>query len=192
MSSKKRYPARTPRAAFGIRIQELRAAGCWWAKRWQGVIEKVAFGARLGKGRNYAVSGQVLEMSPPSPHVVAKVLGAREEPYEVTLDFRTPPPEARARIVDAIVSEPIVVARLLAGDLPMEVEAAFRAVGLDLFPGAKLAPGKYDMTTKCSCPDYANPCKHCTAVLFVLGEEVARRPASLLELRGISMEELVR
>ena len=53
-----------------------------------------------------------------------------------------------------------------------------------------LAPGKYDMTTKCSCPDYANPCKHSSAVLLLLGEEVARRPATLLELRGISLEEL--
>ena len=189
--SKRRYPARTPHAAHGIRMQDLRVAGCWWAKRWQGAIEKVAFGARLGKGRNYALSGQVLEMSPPAPHVYAKVMGAREEPYEVTLDFRQPPSETRRRIVEAIAAEPIVVARLLAGDLPMDVEAAFRAEGLDLFPGAKLAPGRYDMTTKCSCPDYANPCKHCVAVLYVIGEEVARRPAALLEMRGMPLEELL-
>ena len=46
------------------------------------------------------------------------------------------------------------------------------------------------MTTKCSCPDYANPCKHSSAVLLLLGEEVTRLPASLLELRGITLEEL--
>ena len=46
------------------------------------------------------------------------------------------------------------------------------------------------MTTACSCPDYANPCKHSAAVLLILGEEIARRPATLVELRGISMEEL--
>ena len=62
--------------------------------------------------------------------------------------------------------------------------------GFDLFPGGKLAPGKYDMTTACSCPDYANPCKHVAAVLLVLGEEIARRPLALLELRGVGEEEL--
>lgn len=46
------------------------------------------------------------------------------------------------------------------------------------------------MTTSCTCPDYANPCKHSSAVLLVLGEEIARRPATLLELRGLTMEEL--
>ena len=46
------------------------------------------------------------------------------------------------------------------------------------------------MTTACSCPDYANPCKHVAAVLLVLGEEIARRPLTLLELRGVGEEEL--
>ena len=82
------------------------------------------------------------------------------------------------------------IARLLADDLPTEVDALFRAEGYTLFPGGRLAPGKYDMTTSCSCPDYANPCKHSCAVLFLLGEEIARRPTTLLEVRGISLEEL--
>ena len=84
----------------------------------------------------------------------------------------------------------MLVARLLADDLPTEIGLLFRTEGYDLFPGGKLGPGKYDMTTKCSCPDYANPCKHAAAALLILGEEIARRPMTLLELRGISMEDL--
>ena len=96
----------------------------------------------------------------------------------------------RPRLVAAIRREPMLVARLLADDLPTEVEALFRKEGFDLFPGGKLGPGRYDMTTACSCPDYANPCKHTSAALLILGEEIARRPATLLELRGILLEEL--
>jgi uncharacterized Zn finger protein len=190
--AKKRYPIRIPRFAAGIRAQESRtgAGGSWWARRWRHVLESMGLGARLGRGRNYAVSGQVVSMEIAGPHVSAAVIGTRPEPYAVTVDFRTPEGESRKRIVAALRSEPMVAARLLADDLPMEVEAAFRAEGLDLFPGGKLAPGAYDMTTRCSCPDYANPCKHSSAVLLLLGEEIARRPSALLELRGISMEEL--
>ena len=193
MSRKKKYPIRVPRFAAGIRAQENRTGGAgrsWWARRWRQIMEKMGLGARLGRGRNYAASGQVVSLKIAGPHIEASVVGTRPDPYTVTIDFRTPDDDARGRIVAQLRAEPMVAARLLADDLPTEVESLFRAEGCDLFPGGKLGPGRYDMTTKCSCPDYANPCKHSSAVLLLLGEEIARRPATLLELRGISLEEL--
>ena len=192
MSRRKRYPVRIPRYAAGIRAQELRtgAGRSWWAKRWLQTMERMGLGARLGRGRNYAMSGQVTAMKIAGPKVEATVVGTRCDPYAVSVVFRAPEGEARARIVGRIKSEPMLVARLLVDDLPTEVEMFFREEGLDLFPGGKLGPGRYDVTTACSCPDYANPCKHSSAVMMILGEEVARRPAALLELRGITMEEL--
>ncbi|MBR3222486.1 MAG: SWIM zinc finger family protein [Kiritimatiellae bacterium] len=190
--SKKRYPVRIPRFAAGIRAQESRTGSgrSWWAKRWLESIEAMQLGARLGRGRNYALSGQVVSLRIEGPQVTASVVGARPEPYEVSIVFRTPDDAAHARIVGRMRAEPMHVARLLADDLPIEVEAMFREEGMDLFPGGRLAPRTYDVTTACTCPDYANPCKHVTAVLLILGEEVARRPATLLELRGITVEEL--
>ena len=192
MSGKKRYPVRIPRFANGIRAQESRggAGRNWWFCRWRQVLEGMGLGARLGRGRNYALSGQVTEMRIEGPHVKASVVGTRPDPYRVTVDFRIPEGDARKRIVAALRGEPMLVARLLADDLPTEVEELFRAEGFTLFPGGKLGPGRYDMTTRCSCPDYANPCKHSSAVLLLLGEEIARRPSTLLDLRGIPMEEL--
>ena len=190
--SKKRYPVRIPRYATGIRAQESRLGNgrSWWTKEWSRRLEAMGLKGRLGRGKNYALSGQVVSMDLEGNRVVAKVQGLRENPYEVTIDFRTPEDAARERLLNAIRDEPMLVARLLADDLPTEIGLLFRAEGYDFFPGGKLAPGKYDMTTKCSCPDYANPCKHTAAALLILGEEIARRPMTLLELRGISMEDL--
>lgn len=190
--SKKQFPIRIPRFAAGIRSQEPRGGAnrCWWAMRWRQVMERMGLGARLGRGRNYAVSGQVVSLKLEGPLVTASVVGTRPEPYSVNITFRTPEGNARDEIIGALRAEPMIVARLLADDLPIETESLFRERGLDLFPGGKLGEGRYDMTTKCSCPDYANPCKHSSAVLLLLGEEIARRPATLLELRGIAMEEL--
>lgn len=192
MSGKKRYPVRIPRFAAGIRAQESRAGAgrSWWAREWTHRLELMGLRGRLGRGKSYALSGQVVSLALAGPHVAAQVQGTRPDPYAVTLDFRTLDAAARARIVAALRAEPMRVARLLADDLPSDVSAIFRDEGYDLFPGGKLGPGRYDMTTACSCPDYANPCKHTAAVLLLLGEEVARRPVTLLELRGILPEEL--
>ena len=190
--SKKHYPVRIPRYAAGIRAQESRSGGArtWWARRWLEVLERMGLGARLGRGKHYAVSGQVTGMRFEGPHVEAQVVGTRPDPYRVTIDFRVPEGAAREAIVARIKGEPMLAARLIADDMPTEVEQAFRDCGLDFFPGGKLAPGVYDMTTACSCPDYANPCKHVSAVLLILGEEIARRPMTLLDLRGIAEEDL--
>ena len=190
--SRKRYPVRIPRYATGIRAQESRTGQgrSWWTKEWARRLEAVGLKGRLGRGKNYALSGQIVSMKLVGPHVEAQVVGTRPEPYTVTVDFRVPGDEARARIVARLRAEPMLVARLLVDDLPMEVETFFTDEGFTLFPGGKLGPGRYDMTTKCTCPDYANPCKHTSAVLLILGEEVSRRPVTLLELRGIPVEDL--
>ncbi len=190
--SKKKFPVRIPRFAAGIRAQELRSGGgrSWWAKRWTLAIEGMRLKGRFARGRNYALSGQVTALRMEGPCVTARVVGSRPDPYRVGVVFRAPDSGARARIVARLKEEPMLVARLLTDDLPLEVEEIFRAEGFSLFPGGKLGPGRYDVTTSCSCPDYANPCKHSAAVLMLLGEEAAWRPATLLELRGITMEEL--
>ncbi len=191
--SKKNFPVRIPRFAAGIRAQESRSGSSrsWWAKEWMRRLEGMGLKGRLGRGKNYALSGQVTALRLVGPHVEADVVGTRPMPYRVTIDFRVPDEATQKRIIAAIRREPMWVARLLADDLPSDVERIFREEGTALFPGGKLGVGVYDMTTACSCPDYANPCKHSTAVLLLLGEEIARRPMTLLEFRGIQVEDLV-
>ena len=195
----KHYPLRVTRNAFGIRAQDLRtlARGTWWARRWIAALEAMRLGARFGRGRQYAVSGQVTDLVAEGSHVSASVVGSRPEPYRVTLDFTAAEGAARERIAEAIRSQPMTLGRLLAGDLPVEAVELFRAEGIPLFPQAeprgKTPEGKmiWDVVMRCSCPDWSRPCKHMVAVLLLLGEEVARRPATLLALRGVDVESLV-
>ena len=192
MRGKKKYPVRIPRFAPGIRSQDPRggASRSWWSRRWLESLESMGVGGRLARGRAYAVSGQIVSLRIAGPRVEAQVVGARSDPYNVTVDFSLPSDDARRAVLSALRSDPMLVARLFAGDLPLEVEELFRRVGVRLFPGGKIAPGVYDVTLSCSCPDWANPCKHTCAVMLILGEEIARRPMTLLEFRGIEEGDL--
>lgn len=197
--SRKRYPLRVTRDAYGIRAQELRtlARTAWWARRWIAALEEMRLGPRFGRGRQYAVSGQVTDLILDGPHVEATVVGSRETPYKLTLDFTSAQGDALARISSAIGDEPMRLARLLTDDMPTEIDELFRRENLPLFPQAApraVSPDgrpAYDVKMHCSCPDWARPCKHLVAVMLLLGEEVARRPSALLSLRGIDIDELL-
>lgn len=195
--SAKRYPLRIARTAHGIRAQDLRTLvrTAWWARRWIAALEAMRLGPRLGRGRQYALAGQVTELVREGTRIEASVTGSRPEPYRVSLDFTAA--RAEGPTAAALRAEPMLLARLLVDDLPTEVEELLRGEGVPLFPRGdplgKTPEGRarYDVTMHCTCPDWARPCKHIVAVLLLLGEEIARRPATLLALRGVDVDDLV-
>jgi uncharacterized Zn finger protein len=69
--------------------------------------------------------------------------------------------------------------------MPYEVEEAFGVAGLSLFPT------RHEIEMRCSCPDWAVPCKHVAAVYYLLGEEFDRDPFLLFELRGREREQVM-
>ncbi|MDD2459611.1 MAG: SWIM zinc finger family protein [Kiritimatiellia bacterium] len=189
MSKKKRYALRTPLTVKGgIRSQNAHSGPlrAWWSRRWTEVIERFRLGARLGRGRNYAVSGQVSQLEIAPGMITAQVQGANKEPYASSIRFRTVAEDAKAGLIAALRAQPMLVARLLVAELPLEVEGLFRAAGCPLFPQRE-----NDLTSRCSCPDYANPCKHLAAIYYLLGEAITKNPLLLLGVRGISRAELL-
>lgn len=85
-----------------------------------------------------------------------------------------------------MASRAIFAARLLAGEMPPDIEEVFAAARVHLFPESE-----EDMVMDCSCPDWANPCKHIAAVYYVLGNEFDRDPFLVFALRGRTREEIV-
>src|SRR5206468_12920899 len=119
--------------------------------------------------------------------VEAIVQGSRPDPYNVTIEAQTLSGAEWTRLVDALAREARFAASLLAGQMPPDVEQAFAAAGLSLFPARR-----EDLRTTCTCPDWSNPCKHIAAVYYLLGEEFDRDPFLVFELRGLDRDELVR
>lgn len=182
------FPRSKPRAAKGgIKAQSKRGAfgSSWWAKRWIAVLEGFNIGARLSRGRSYARRGQVLSIDIEAGEVTAKVQGSRPKPYDVTINVAELSSKDWDKVVRLLSSQARFTAKLLAGEMPQNIEDIFQEAGLSLFP-QKLK----DLQTACSCPDYSNPCKHIAAVYYLLGEEFDRDPFLLFRLRGLSREEL--
>jgi uncharacterized Zn finger protein len=184
-----RFPRSRPRAAKGgIKAQSKRGSfgQSWWAKRWIGVLESFDIGARLGRGRSYARNGQVLSIDIAEGEVKAKVQGSRPQPYAVTIEVEVLTAKQWDQLVKTLSSQALFVAKLLAGEMPQDIEQVFEAAKLSLFPRKQ-----EDLKTDCSCPDWSNPCKHVAAVYYLLGEEFDRDPFLLFRLRGLGRDELL-
>ena len=168
------FPRSRPRAAKGgIKSQSKRGAfgQSWWAKRWIAVLESFDIGARLGRGRSYARQGQVVSIDVEPGIVKAKVQGTQPRPYSIKIKLKPLSDQDWDKVTEAMASQAIFAAKLLAGEMPADIEEAFDAVNVALFPTAET-----DLDTDCSCPDWANPCKHIAAVYYLLAERFDEDP----------------
>ena len=185
---RRRRPSVPREAKGGIKAQSKRGTfgESWWASQWIGVLESFNIGARLGRGRSYARRGQVLSIEIDKGKVHAKVQGSRPKPYDVKLQVKTLSASDWRKLAKVLSRQAIFSSKLLMGEMPQDIEKAFKKAGLFLFP-EKLQ----DLKTACSCPDWSNPCKHIAAVYYLLAEEFDRDPFLIFKLRGINREDLV-
>jgi len=158
----------------------------WWAKRWINVLEGFNLGARLGRGRSYARKGQVRSIDIQKGIVTAKVQGTRRKPYHITISIKILPQPQWKKLAEVIAGQALFAARLLNGEMPEDIEEAFKQKNFSLFPNRQ-----GDLQTDCSCPDWSNPCKHIAAVYYLLGEEFDRDPFLIFKLRGITRDEMI-
>ena len=179
----------TIEAKGGIKAQSKRGAfgESWWAKRWIATLESFNIGARLDRGRSYARKGQVLSIDIDKGVIKSKVQGSRPKPYDITIKVKTLADADWQKLADALSTQAIFAAKLLAGEMPQEIEEAFTGAKLSLFPERR-----GDLQTNCSCPDSSNPCKHIAAVYYLLGEEFDRDPFLIFKLRGATREEFTK
>ncbi|TDB93194.1 hypothetical protein E1091_12135 [Micromonospora fluostatini] len=179
---------RPRRVDGGLRARSTRGTigSSWWSRRFLEVLESFALGTRLTRGRAYARAGQVLALTVAPGLVTATVQGSRPQPYQVRITLPAFPAATWQRIEADLAAQAFFSARLLAGDLPAELEDVFATAGTPLFPA-----GVGELTQRCSCPDVAVPCKHLAATFYLLAEAFDADPFELLHWRGRSRPELL-
>ncbi|HSR83837.1 MAG TPA: SWIM zinc finger family protein [Streptosporangiaceae bacterium] len=183
------YPPSRPRkAAGGIKARSSRGpiGEQWWSRRFIDVLESFGLHSRLSRGRSYARSGQVLSLDIGTGHVTALVQGSRIKPYAVKLTVDPLTTRQWRRVEEALAARAVFRARLLAGEMPAEIEQVFADCGTPLFPKSAR-----DLTMTCTCPDWEVPCKHLAAVCYVLAEAFDADPFGMLAWRGRGRADLL-
>ena len=174
-------------AARGLAEEGEAAVGeSWWARRFIELLESFGVGSRLERGRDYARGGQVAELEIEPGIVLAKVQGSRYTPYRVRIRTAMLSEHQWRRVEKAMAAQALSLAKLLAGEMPHDIEDLFAACRLTLLPASY-----GELKASCTCPDVDNPCKHLAAVYYILAERFAEDPFLIFTWRGRTQEELM-
>ena len=167
-----------------VTIEGRTIAKSFWGKSWCINLERYSdYENRVPRGRTYVRNGSVLDLQIAKGEVVAMVAGSALYKIKITI---APVTAARwkaicrdcAGTIDSLVE-------LLQGRLAKGVMERVCREGDGLFP----SPGEIKLS--CSCPDWADMCKHVAAALYGVGARLDERPQLLFVLRGVDENELI-
>lgn len=154
----------------------------WWGEQWLNALDRIDFSNRLPRGRAYANKGMVKSIAIVGNRITAKVAGSRPKPYDVTV---TVPPffdKDKKAFIEKIKADPLVLSQLLNRELPQELLEIGEQNNIKIFPESW-----QDIKLNCSCPDWAVPCKHLAAVIYMVANEIDQNPFLVFNLHNFNL-----
>ncbi|MBI5914454.1 MAG: hypothetical protein HY842_03695, partial [Bacteroidetes bacterium] len=154
----------------------------WWGQQWLNAFSNIDVSNRLPHGRSYANTGKVHSVEVTENKITAKVQGSRPNPYRVEIIVPLFSKPEKQDLISEVARNPALVARLLHRELPPDVMEYAENHGINIFPKTWK-----DFEMKCSCPDWAVPCNHLSAVIYTLAEEIDKNPFLAFEVHGLDL-----
>ena len=154
----------------------------WWGQEWLNSLTHIDYENRIPRGAAYARKGAVTDIKIDGGLIKAKVQGTQRTPYRVEIKVPQVDAEHVARLVDELSEQPLLVSKLMNHELDPQVMTIARKVGIRLFPESWR-----DLDMRCSCPDWAVPCKHLAAVVYMLSREIDNDPFLVFRMHGIDL-----
>ena len=158
----------------------------WWGEQWLEAFNGIDYSNRLPRGRSYAGNGSVHKIDASGTGAEADVQGRRRTPYKVEVRLPAFSASAQKKIIATISQNPAVLARLLSRQLPEQTLALLKGQGIHVFPASWK-----DMNARCSCPDWAMPCKHIAAVIYLIANEIDKDPFLVFRLRAMDLPKAI-
>ena len=167
-----------------VLIEGRTIASSFWGKAWCENLERYSdFASRLPRGRTYVRNGSVLDLQVTKGEITAKVSGS--ELYTVKITITTVAVTRWKSICSDCAGSIDSVVELLQGRLAKGVMERVCRQGEGLFPEPK------EIKLSCSCPDWADMCKHVAATLYGVGARLDKRPELLFALRGVDAKDMI-
>ena len=156
----------------------------WWSQRWLDALKKIDFENRIQRGNRYARNGSVQQVEVQKNTVLAAVQGSARVPYKVKVAVPVIDKAHQKKLLERIRLNKLIIAAFINREVSPLLEEEACALGISLFPDSWRS-----LQMSCSCPDFAVPCKHIAAVIYVISEMIDRDPLFLFKLKGLDLDK---
>jgi len=166
----------------------------WWGAEFLKALEQIMDSGRLSRGRSYASPRRLLAFDIKAGTITATLrgninpyFGVYEEPrYEVTVELQKVSKSSWKKVLSRLGHNANWITHLILGEVPPTIETAFEGSSTMLLPRKR-----GEIASSCSCPDWANPCKHVAGVYVHVAALLDHDPFLLFELRGMPRKTLM-
>ena len=167
-----------------VKVEGRKIASSFWGKSWCENLERYSdFANRLPRGRSYVRNGSVLDLKINKGEILAKVAGS--DLYRIKIQVTPVKPVRWKAICRDCAGTVGSLVELLQGRLDKSVMERVCSKGDGLFPAPE------EIKLSCSCPDWADMCKHVAAALYGIGARLDEKPELLFVLRNVDQTELM-
>ena len=159
----------------------------WWGEHWLRSLDHIDYDNRLPRCASYARNDKVKSVKIKENQITAKVAGSRPAPYKVNIIV---PPFFEDKVdllMTTLIDRPLIISKLLNRQLDPEILTIAETLGLKVFPHQWT-----DFKMQCSCPDWAVPCKHLAAVIYMVSREIDNNPFLVFEIHKVDLIEELR
>jgi len=175
---------KTGRSASPVVLESRKIATTFWGKAWCDNLEAYSdYANRLPRGRTYLRNGSVVDLQISEGEITSHVSGS--ELYKIEIKVQPLAPKVWMAIQKECAGKIDSLIDLLQGKLSTGVMQVVTRQNGGLFPTPK------EIALDCSCPDWADLCKHVAATLYGVGTRLDQKPELLFVLRGVDSADLI-
>ncbi len=156
----------------------------WWGGQWLGALDNIDYSNRLPRGRSYANTGKVAAVTFRENMITAKVEGRYRSAYKISIIIPPFFEDDVEKLMAEIIDRPMLISKLFNRELDPEILTIASKIGLKVFPQKWT-----DLKMQCSCPDWAVPCKHIAAVIYMISREIDNNPFLVFEMHNVNLIE---
>ncbi|WP_265026470.1 SWIM zinc finger family protein [Wolbachia endosymbiont (group A) of Bibio marci] len=162
----------------------------WWGEKWLQCFNRIDYDNRLPRGRTCANTGRAFGIKINGHIVTAKVHSSaykiRAHPYKVEIILNELSSSEQHTIRQIIETSPTILAKLINRQLSVSLFDKLNDSGIKLFPS-----NWQEMNASCNCPDWAMPCKHIAAVMYLIAAEIDKNPFMIFNIHNCNLSALI-